>query len=947
MAASGDGGGEHRVCMRPARHGAPGGGGGGGKASAAAGPEVVLNRFVRCVALIERLGNALGTLAFTWATVVLLGGYSKDLSLKDDFWFATAIVFLEATRMFTARNNRQDYQLFFNTRGAFRPAGWNGLIMVLYFFDVWTWMIHMYFTVILLVVMVIILSSGRLLLGLKLHIWHPLRRATSLWSPLVAILLMAPRLSDSNSDDGRYRLTKWIVFITLLVPVLLVTISRLRFTGIIKLVDSALGSRQVIWRRVITNLCMIAALGMQTFMLQVYLSMDLEWIVLILLCALVVVSFGNFQIPAAVLRIVLASLGLQHKYKDDEKNLAASLRIFYGMVLVQGIFYAVAGMLEYFSFIPRRFLLHHGGFRGQWGVESVHLYYAYALEKCMQDGVLAPKKISLSNFAMDSLNKDSSKNQLYGIRMMHSFLQQREPTKAQLLAELADSADTVARIIRMLDWKRPKDTTIRLYAAKVTAELAKNLCVATFPGAMKFVSALLDDDSRPKRGNPLMVVTDDEQEEERKDPFLNTADSQEQEQGVADNQDTDNLLETQTSSTQQPSTDHYMLRCWKRTLELLSTPKEQPATDHDILPAVALTIIENLADCDEENCVEISNTPNLIPKIIVFTRYRREMNTANTEAQQKIMLKSSLEVLQRLTCIDGEIGITLRYKISKHPFLVRNLAEILGENRNYQELKMLAAGILRNMAVDGETRQDDIGRIQLTLTRLMQAFLNAEGTMSANLDHLLRKVAGQALAMLTMESANNCLFLLKDPQFISKLKTMILINDTKYIYVAASLLRNLCLHARHELKQPDLKELSHTLREVLERIIDAEGAELEILIGLSSQICKVIPKDFTRELENGQIKRRFVKRLIHVLNTNTEPSAHCPGIRRVILEQVINMAECKYAHCFNEFRMTEALSMVEQTLSETENYRLFLGDAGLMEYSTPISALLANAKELI
>jgi hypothetical protein len=136
---------------------------------------------------------------------------------------------------------------------------------------------------------------------------------------------------------------------------------------------------------------------------------------------------------------------------------------------------------------------------------------------------------------------------------------------------------------------------------------------------------------------------------------------------------------------------------------------------------------------------------------------------------------------------------------------------------------------------------------------------------------------------------------------------------------------------------------------VLERIIDVEGAELEILIGLSSQICEVIPEDFTRELDDGQIKRRFVKRLIDVLNANTEPSAHCPGIRRVILEQVINIAECNYRYtdCFNEFKMTEALSMAEQTLSDIENYRLFLGDAGFMEYSMPISTLLARAKELI
>lgn len=37
-----------------------------------AAPEKRLNRFVHLVAMTERLGNALGTLVFTWATVVLL-----------------------------------------------------------------------------------------------------------------------------------------------------------------------------------------------------------------------------------------------------------------------------------------------------------------------------------------------------------------------------------------------------------------------------------------------------------------------------------------------------------------------------------------------------------------------------------------------------------------------------------------------------------------------------------------------------------------------------------------------------------------------------------------------------------------------------------------------------------------------------------------------------------
>jgi hypothetical protein len=58
--------------------------------------EALLNAFVRFIALLERTGNALGTLAFVWATVVVLGGFSEHLGC--DFWVATAIVFLEAFR---------------------------------------------------------------------------------------------------------------------------------------------------------------------------------------------------------------------------------------------------------------------------------------------------------------------------------------------------------------------------------------------------------------------------------------------------------------------------------------------------------------------------------------------------------------------------------------------------------------------------------------------------------------------------------------------------------------------------------------------------------------------------------------------------------------------------------------------------------------------------------
>ncbi|BAF22404.2 Os07g0653900, partial [Oryza sativa Japonica Group] len=136
--------------------------------------------------------------------------------------------------------------------------------------------------------------------------------------------------------------------------------------------------------------------------------------------------------------------------------------------------------------------------------------------------------------------------------------------------------------------------------------------------------------------------------------------------------------------------------------------------------------------------------------------------------------------------------------------------------------------------------------------------------------------------------------------------------------------------------------------QVLERITDTTVAtELEVLIGLSSQICHVVPEDFARELEHYQIKERFVKKLVEALNANVKPTAHCPRIRRVIVEQVIYMMEnnCSYANCFNECQMMEALTVVEETPSKVEKYRLFMGDAGLMEYSMPLSNLVARAKE--
>lgn len=939
-------GAEHRIQMPDAA----------ATSKAAAAPEKWLNYFVRLLAVIESVGNAFGTLAFTWATVVLLGGYPTVLGSHDDFWFATAIVFLEAVRMFSSRNNRSDYQLFFRTRGAFRFLGGKGLIVLICFWDVMAtltmtvanWKLRL--GILVAITVMLILAAGQFLCprgAQRPRTCNWPYRAISLWSPVVAILLLAfPILRYYNRHMHkiifRNSFTVWIPYILLSVTVLLLTISRLQFPIIANLVHGALGSKHVFWRQFILNSCMFLALVILVVMSDPGLRSAM---IFIDVCAVLILSFGNLHIPAALVRVVLALIRLiPHNYFGDGNmtNLGPSLSIFYGMVLGQGILYIVDGILEVFSFIPRRSLIRNGGFAGQWGVESVNLYYVYAFDKYMEGGLFASKRISLSNFAIDSLNSDLSKNQLYGVRMMHTFLQS-DLTRARLLEKLTTSTQTMARLISMLDWSsRHHCTTIRLYAAKVTAELAKNLRVVTVPGTLQLVSMLLDADGKPKRGHPLLDADDDH--------FVDILDRQDKKHDIAGDQepieDTDNLLETPTRSMH-INDQRCIPRIWQRILAYWSIPKEQPLTDDDFLPALGMSIIYSLAGCDQNNCVEIDKVTYLIPKIIGFTSYRSAM--VNSEAQQKVLLKSSLKVLQRLTSIEGEIGITLRYKISKHPFLLRNLAEILGDSSSSnQELRRIVAGILRNLAIDRDMRQE-IGRMQILITTLMKAFLDFKGLYSSDVDCLLPKVAGQALVMLSSENSHNCFVMLKEPDFIHKLKNMILIHDDKYTYVAASLLRNMCLHAQHELTESDLKELSHTLREVLERTMDAEGAELEILIGLSSQICKLIPEEFSQELEHGQIKRRFIKRLVDTLNANMNPTSQCPGIRRVVLEQSIYMMEynSRCANCFNEYQMMDALSFVELTPSRAENYMVFLGDAGFMECNTPLSALVDRAKELM
>ncbi|MCO5555276.1 hypothetical protein L7F22_008821 [Adiantum nelumboides] len=73
-----------------------------------AAPEKVLTLFAMRLAVLEKIASNVGTLAFIWATVVLLGGFA--ITLKEiDFWFVTVILVIEGARIFS-RSHELEWQ---------------------------------------------------------------------------------------------------------------------------------------------------------------------------------------------------------------------------------------------------------------------------------------------------------------------------------------------------------------------------------------------------------------------------------------------------------------------------------------------------------------------------------------------------------------------------------------------------------------------------------------------------------------------------------------------------------------------------------------------------------------------------------------------------------------------------------------------------------------------
>lgn len=200
---------------------------------------------------------------------------------------------------------------------------------------------------------------------------------------------------------------------------------------------------------------------------------------------------------------------------------------------------------------------------------------------------------------------------------------------------------------------------------------------------------------------------------------------------------------------------------------------------------LGLLILKKLAR-DHDNCGKIENTRGLLPKIIDFTHAEeRLLKDENASAFQILTVKRSLQLVKMLASTTGATGKHLRGEISEIVFTISNIRDILRYGEKQPELQKLGIEILKNLALE-EDASERIGGTGRVLKELFNIFFRQE------LLDQVRTAAGEALAMLALESKNNCHRILT----LEVIDRLIVALEVPLLRVnAARILRNLCTYS--------------------------------------------------------------------------------------------------------------------------------------------------------
>ncbi|CAL4899274.1 unnamed protein product [Urochloa decumbens] len=178
-------------------------------------------------------------------------------------------------------------------------------------------------------------------------------------------------------------------------------------------------------------------------------------------------------------------------------NLVPALDMFYSLVLFQGGLYVIWPLWEWgiFDDDPASLLREYRGDIGlpdeEWCCDYLARYLSDIRARCWREPASIRER-TLRHFALDSLDSGSWEDMLSGLRFLDAMVEYGEDMRPQLLP----FRPRIQKLIDVLGWRHPADRAreMRVAAASIVAQLAPDIHLAQFPGAMECISSLLLDE---------------------------------------------------------------------------------------------------------------------------------------------------------------------------------------------------------------------------------------------------------------------------------------------------------------------------------------------------------------------------------------------------------------------------------------------------------------------
>ncbi|KAJ8420801.1 hypothetical protein Cgig2_011600 [Carnegiea gigantea] len=359
---------------------------------------------------------------------------------------------------------------------------------------------------------------------------------------------------------------------------------------------------------------------------------------------------------------------------------------------------------------------------------------------------------------------------------------------------------------------------------------------------------------------------------------------------------------------------------------------------------LGLVILKKLAR-DHDNCGKIGNTRALLPKIIDFMHAKEQLLTDdNVTPSQTAIVKQSLQVIKMLASTTGETGKQLRKEISEIVFTMSNIREILRHGGKHPDLQKLGIEILTSLAMEDDATER-IGATEGVLRLLLNIFFR-KWVVGDHQDHV-RTAAGEALAMLVLESENNSRRVLK----LGALEKLVAALEFPLLRInAARVLRNLCSYSTEDCT-PELRGITGAVPIVLKEIISEDNKLQEVMVGLAARAFKFMNlKESSVMFQKAGVKEaELANGRVQILKRHPYPATKFPRIRRFTIELAIWMMKDKQTdiRILKNLELERELNNVLDTTSEIEGFNIFSGTVGLSRFRTTMHSLVETALHLL